>query len=40
MRNNNSTALSIGRHLLIQNIAGTVIASASVETISMAADSD
>jgi hypothetical protein len=37
MRNNNSTSLPSRRHLLIQSMAGTVIASASVEIISMAA---
>jgi hypothetical protein len=37
MRNNNSTSLPSRRHLLIQSMAGTVIASASVEIIGMAA---
>jgi hypothetical protein len=40
MRNSNPTSLSFGRHPLIQSIAGTVIAKASVEIISMEAVSD
>jgi hypothetical protein len=37
MRHTNSTSRSPGRQLQIQSIAGTVIAKASVEIMSMAA---
>jgi hypothetical protein len=40
MRNSNPTSLSFGRHPLIQSIAGTVIAMASVEIMSIANVSD
>jgi hypothetical protein len=40
MRNNNRTSLLSSRHVLIQSMAGTVIASKSVESMSTAAVSD